>query len=57
MTLILNIYEFVAQDPFFFLAEVQFFFFLVQKGLQPYTNDHDIPLVTLILNIGMGFLV
>ena len=38
-------------DPFYFLAKVSFFgFFNTERG-DPYIHAHDVPLVTLILNI------
>ena len=56
VTLILN-NKFVGLTPLFFLAKKPFLglFFLIQKGVWPYGHAHDIPLVTLTLNI-YGFM-
>ena len=37
--------------PFFFLEKVTFLAFLIQEGVWSYKHTHDVPLVTLILNI------
>ena len=49
--------KFRSVAPFFFLAKVPFwlffffFFFLILEGVWLYSHAHDVPLVTLILNI------